>query len=738
MTGGNLELEMARSYALYTHRNIFLTGRAGTGKTTFLRRLATETKKRMIIVAPTGVAAINAGGATIHSFFQLAPGLFLPNGQMVAGKEHQNKYSFSKHKVNILRSLDLLVIDEISMVRADLLDAIDQVLRRYGKRNEPFGGVQLLLIGDLRQLAPVATDTEWQVLQQFYSSPYFFSSTALLQTDFVCIELKKVYRQDNQSFIRLLNDVRSGHPSQQTITSLNSRYKPDFNPPEGEDWITLTTHNAQAARINESHLNKLTTQANTFKAKVSGDFPEMSYPTEEVLTLKVGAQVMFCKNDPSEQKRFFNGRIGKVVDMSDNKVVVACQRTDDPSQQERIEVVPLQWVNTKYSTNSETGEIVQEDVGSFTQMPLRTAWAITIHKSQGLTFDHAIIDAGRAFSHGQVYVALSRCRTIEGLILSTPISAAVITSDPDVESFRTYSDEHTPTAETFIRDRRSFVEDILCDIFDFQALSMRMRHYSRLTQEYVGLFFPTYSKAVVAACQQLDAELMAIGIKFQHQIRQLMPLCDSFSQNTTLRDRIQKGITYYAKHTASIIGELIEMNIPEIDNKSHAEQLRREYDFIKTDYELKMSIYTACANEFSLDAYWNAKARASMTEDTAPRRRTTATNRKEIAKTVKPTKTKEKHVASRTAKAEISYDKINNDALYKAILSWRAEVSKQKKLPASYILPIRTVIGITNLEPTIHEALLSIPGIGKKTMAEYGPDLLELVRMYGKGEASFA
>lgn len=716
---------MARKYVLYTHKNVFLTGRAGTGKTTMLQRLAKETRKRIAIVAPTGVAAINAGGMTIHSFFQLAPGLYLPGGHMAGGGAEQNSRAMSKHKVNILRALDLLIIDEISMVRADLLDAIDATLRRYGKPDQPFGGVQLLMIGDLQQLAPVATETEWQVLQQYYTSPYFFASTALMRTDFVCIELKKVYRQENDSFIRLLNDVRGGHPSAQTINQLNARYAPTFRPTDGQEWITLTTHNAQAARINEQRLSALQAKPATFKAKVTGDYPESSYPTDEALTLKVGTQVMFCKNDPSEDKRFFNGRIGRVVDMSKESVTVVCSRMDKPQEYERIEVKPLQWVNTKYVTDSSTGEITQEDVGSFTQIPLRTAWAITIHKSQGLTFERAIIDAGRAFSHGQVYVALSRCRTLEGIILSTPLSQATISSDPNVDGFHEYAREHTPTAESFIRDRRSFVEDILCDIFDYRAISMRLRHYSRLVEEYAGTYYPTYARTVSGTCTQLDDQLMAVGLRFQHQIHELMPAADSLSQNQHLLERIQKGMTYYAKQTASILGEMLEQEVPEIDNRVQSERLNREYDYLRRDYELKMHIFTACATQFSLDAYWNAKAQAAMVEDTAPRSsRATRKPRKERAKAADTTQRKE-----RSAKADVSYDSIKHPAIYKALLAWRTETAREKNLPPSYILPIRTVIGISNLCPASPYELLSISGIGKKTLEAYGPDILEIVRL---------
>ena len=717
----NSELELARNYALYTHRNIFLTGKAGTGKTTFLRRLQEETKKRMIVVAPTGVAAINAGGVTIHSFFQLAPGLFLP-GKMIAGRDPKSRFTFSKQKINILRSLDLLVIDEISMVRADLLDAIDDVLRRYQDRSKPFGGVQLLLIGDLQQLAPVATESEWPLLSEFYSTPYFFSSTALLQTDFVYIELKHVYRQQDESFVNLLNAVRDNQLTPSIMQALNARYRPQFRPPDGEDWITLTTHNHQAAQLNSRRLQELTTEPISFTAKVTGEFPDTSFPTDAELILKVGAQVMFCKNDPSNAKAFYNGRIGRIIDIKGDKVTVF-------SDNQRIEVGPLTWENNKYITDSATGTISEETVGTFTQIPLRTAWAITIHKSQGLTFDHAIINAGRAFSHGQVYVALSRCRTLEGMVLSTPITPDVITSDPHVTQFNEYATDHTPTLGTFIQDRKAFIEQILCNIFDFSAISMRLRYFERLTSEHLSSYFPAYARMVASTATQVDGELMAVGVKFQQQIRQLMPLAESYNQNGALRERVHKAMNYYATATSHSLGELFEQELPEIDNARTKDMIENEHKLLRTDYEEKMAIFIACLNEFSLTAYWDAKARASMTEDTtkktrSPRKRKADATISNPDASPSPTR---KRSSSRPAKAAINYEVIRDQNLYRKILAWRKAIAAEKHLPTSYIMPIHTIIGITNLQPRTIDELLTIPGIGDKTASEYGPDLLELV-----------
>ena len=722
----NSELELARNYALYTHKNIFLTGKAGTGKTTFLRRLREESKKRVIVVAPTGVAAINAGGMTIHSFFQLAPGLFLP-GKMVAGRETRNRYTFSKQKINILRSLDLLVIVEISMVRADLLDAIDDVLRRYLDRSKPFGGVQLLLIGDLQQLAPVATESEWPLLQEFYATPYFFSSTALSQTDFVCIELKHVYRQQDERFVTLLNAVRDNRLTPATMQALNTRYIPQFRPPDGEDWITLTTHNHQAAQLNVRRLEELPTEPVTFTATVSGDFPETSYPTDGELTLKMGAQVMFCKNDPSPTKTFYNGLIGRIEDIRGEEVTVVCGNR-------RIRTGPLEWTNTRYVTDSATGTISEETVGSFTQIPLRTAWAITIHKSQGLTFDHAIINAGRAFSHGQVYVALSRCRTLEGMVLSTPITADVITSDPNVIQFNDFAAEHAPTLETFVRDRRAFIEEVLCRIFDFGAISMRLRYYARLASEHLSNYFPAYARMVAETATQVDSELMAVGVKFQQQIRQLTPLAESYSDNSVLRERVRKAMAYFSTATARTLGELFEQEIPEIDNARTRDMIENEHKLLRTDYDEKMAIFVGCMTDFSLTTYWDAKARAAMTEDTAkktrvPRKRkSAAANTESAAFGEQPTTGKTSR--KRPTKVAIDYEVIRDQALYRRLLDWRKGVSAEKHLPASYIMPIRTIIGIANTQPLTKEDLLAIPGIGEKTVQDYGAELLEIVRKY--------
>jgi ATP-dependent exoDNAse (exonuclease V) alpha subunit len=410
----NPQLQLAFDFVQYTNKNIFLTGKAGTGKTTFLHQLKKVSPKRMVVVAPTGVAAINAGGVTIHSFFQLPYGPHIPDHENIPTSElnpekpqaYQKK--FNREKIRLIQSLDLLVIDEISMVRADMLDAIDLVLKKYKDRTKPFGGVQLLMIGDLHQLSPVVKEDEWSLLKKYYDTVYLFSSKALQQIPSVNIELKHIYRQSDEYFINILNKIRNNQIDQQTLTELNQRYIPNFSPDEKEGYIVLTTHNASAQEINQNKLKKIKSPSEIFGADTEGEFPSFSYPTEQELELKEGAQVMFVKNDSSSLKCYYNGKIGKVIRMDEDEVYVKC-----PDDEDEILVKREEWQNVKYFLDEETKEVKENVIGTFTQYPLKLAWAITIHKSQGLTFEKAIIDANASFAHGQVYVALSRCKNFD-------------------------------------------------------------------------------------------------------------------------------------------------------------------------------------------------------------------------------------------------------------------------------------------------------------------------------------
>lgn len=716
-------LELAYNYAQYTRRNIFLTGKAGTGKTTFLRRLQLETNKRMIVLAPTGVAAINAGGVTIHSFFQLAPGLYLP-GQNISGREKQSKYSFSKHKINILRSLDLLVIDEVSMVRCDLLDAIDEVLRRYQNRNLPFGGVQLLLIGDLQQLAPVTTEDEWLLMRQHgYTTPYFFGSQALNQTDYTTIELTHVYRQADPTFVNMLNQVRDNKIDAQTLSLLNNRYLPNFKPNDEDGYITLTTHNAQAQDINRMKLLLLPTRPAIYSAKVEGEFPEISYPTDAQLELKIGAQVMFCKNDPNHQ--YYNGKIGQVVKCDKEKVWVRCAPdsldAETPEVEKIIEVIPQEWTNTKYKTNEKTGEITEEIVGKFTQIPLKTAWAITIHKSQGLTFDRAIINAGRAFSPGQVYVALSRCRTLEGMVLSTPIPPGVISVDPQVVQYNHFIQDRQPTIEDLRNDRRAFIEDILCKVFDFEQLQMRLNYVVRLFDEHLYKQYPLKVASVKAIRDEVEKDLTNVGKTFQQQIRSMMIQAATFEENPQLQDRVRRGTLYYFNKTTEILQNFIDDGLPEIDNKANREQLEREFQLLESDYQLKVQLFTQFSSHgFTLNGYWDAKAIATMTPEEK--------KEQEKKKAAKAGKSKKEKIE----KIQVSEnDDIKNPRLFSALREWRSEKAIALKVPAYTIMHNATLIAIANNKPQNLKELLSMPGVGKKVLGAFGAELLEIIRKQG-------
>ena len=419
----NRELDIARFIVEKTDSNIFLTGKAGTGKTTFLKDVKKYTKKNHIVLAPTGVAAVNAGAMTIHSFFQFGFGPYVKGIS-----EPEGNYMMRREKRELIKSLELIIIDEISMVRADVLDHINDELQRIRRNSEPFGGVQLLMIGDLQQLPPITPDNELEILKPHYDSMYFFDSKSLRNSDYYCIELKSVYRQTDQRFIDILNRVRTGDVTHSDLDELNSHHVADFRPAQGDNYIQLVTHNRMADAINQREMAALSADTFMFDAKVTGTFPEDAFPTSRQLEIKKGAQVMFVKNDPD--KRFINGTLGEVEEVSDDSIRVRLSGKDNI-----VKVEPTAWENIRYHMNEETHKIESTKIGSFMQYPIKPAWAITIHKSQGLTFDKAVIDAHEAFSPGQAYVALSRCRSLDGMVLSEKLTQRAIITDSIVDEY---------------------------------------------------------------------------------------------------------------------------------------------------------------------------------------------------------------------------------------------------------------------------------------------------------------
>ena len=545
-TKTNEELRIAWDFVEHTGRSIFLTGKAGTGKTTFLKTVVEQSKKRTIVVAPTGVAAINAGGMTIHSFFQLPFTPYVPNARI------QSKFDFGKEKRRIIASLDVLIIDEISMVRSDLLDAIDSVLRRYRDHYKPFGGVQLLMIGDLQQLTPVVTPEDEALLKPYYDTPYFFGSKALQQIEYVTILLSQVFRQEDAAFLDVLNHIREAHPTTNDIAVLNQRCQPAFIPRQGEGYIRLTTHNYLADNYNENELRKLPAHSYTFQAQIEGNFPEYSYPTSEVLTLKEGAQVMFVKNDPTGEHRYFNGRIGEIVEISESHVCVLCA-----GDAEGIEVEPLEWENAQYQLNPETRVIETKIQGTFRQLPLRLAWAITIHKSQGLTFERAIIDANLSFAPGQVYVALSRCKTLEGMVLSAPIEARAIIADKRVEDYIGHQEEEAQKSISQLPQlKEEYYRFLLLELFDFHDIFYKEEHLLRLMTEFFYHSFTDTTELHKRVLSNFSSQTMSISDKWLQKIRQ-----SSMEQLHTeeFQERVKRSAEWFETSIQEVFAQSIEL-----------------------------------------------------------------------------------------------------------------------------------------------------------------------------------
>ncbi|MFN3916183.1 MAG: helix-turn-helix domain-containing protein [Flavobacteriales bacterium] len=529
-----------------TNRNIFLTGKAGTGKTTFLKSIVNSTFKKAAILAPTGIAAINAGGSTIHSFFQIPFGAYVPSQNFVNlnTKYYTPKNLVSEQKINstkrkIIRQLELLIIDEVSMLRADLLDAIDMVMRFVRRKsNIPFGGVQILFIGDLLQLPPVIKEEEWTILKEFYKSAFFFDAQVLTENVPLYIELEKIYRQSDNTFISLLNNLRNQNLSNQDIDTLNCYYKPNFTPSKKDNFIRLTTHNYKADQLNKEELAKLKGKSYFYNAVISGDFNENAYPVEFSLELKEGAQVMFIKNDPSGLQQFYNGKIGVIHSLSFNTVSV---KLDEGII---IDVEPYFWENTQYKLDETTNEIEENILGTFAQFPLRLAWAITVHKSQGLTFEKAIIDLKDAFAPGQVYVALSRLKSLEGLILMSKVDPGVLSQNNAVKEFSKAKINQLELVNIFEKESRIFFQEYVSKCFDLSTLKMQFFYHKN-----------SYNKDEGKSIKQKHAEWAQIQYDTAGSIeetsgkfiQQIKKICRQSAANykLTLQERVTSAKNYF-------------------------------------------------------------------------------------------------------------------------------------------------------------------------------------------------
>ena len=695
----NPQLELAFKYVTETSRNVFLTGKAGTGKTTFLSRLKAEGSKNAIVVAPTGVAAINAGGMTIHSFFQLPFSPFVPGSRLPVGSAQRK---FQRDKIRLLQSLDLLIIDEISMVRADLLDAIDQVLRRYRNPLQPFGGLQLLLIGDLHQLAPIVKDDEWALLRDHYEAPWFFNSQALRQTDYLTIELTHIFRQADEAFVGLLNRLREGQVDEALLQTLNSRYDPAFTP--GHDhYITLCSHNATARQLNQQALDALPGPSLHFTAKIEGDFPAHAYPAEPALELKEGAQVMFIKNDSGSDRRYYNGRIGTITRLSPGLVRVRCEGDADD-----IVVEVAEWANQRYQLDEASKQVKETVIGTFSQLPLRLAWAITIHKSQGLTFERVIIDARQSFAHGQVYVALSRCKTFEGIVLRSRLDAAGIRMDSRIRTFGEEAQQRQPDQRQLAEAQRVYQQQSVGQLFSFEPLQRLLEHLNRLLLEHERQFLPQAYAPFAALQLEAETRLFSVADKFAPQLQRYFLAAELPEQNEALQERLQKAAAWYLREFDDyVLPALYRLNLS-TDNSKLAATAQELFDRLRKELLVRRACFQACSLDgFRLQAQLRLRRQQEL--DYKPMA-------EELAAAAKP--------------AAGGSEDIHHPALYARLRQWRSDTAEAQQVDAFQVLSNRSMALLTQLLPTNAANLMEVSGIGKKKVEEYGEDILAIVRSY--------
>ncbi len=697
MTDNSIErneiFDLAFRFITETAENIFLTGKAGTGKTTFLKYLKSNCIKNIVVAAPTGVAAINAGGVTLHSLFQLPFHPFLPTR---ANKEGLlAKIRYNRQRQQLLRKMELLVIDEISMVRCDTMDAIDTILRSVRRNHHtPFGGVQLLCIGDLHQLPPVARNEEWSILQEYYSSPFFFESHAVKEQTPLLIELNKIYRQKEQSFVELLNKVRTNNMDEDTFEDLHQRFIPGFSPLANENFITLTSHNKQAELINNSQIQKLHTTAFSYKAIIENDFAENLYPAEFDLMLKEGAQVMFLKNDLVE-KKYFNGKIGVVRSLEKEKIIVDCDGL-------HIDVYRDTWENSRYTLNHKDGKLEQEVLGSFSQYPLRLAWAITIHKSQGLTFEKVMIDAGAAFSSGQVYVALSRCTSLGGIVLLSKIPQAAILSNDSVVKGQQSLTHKGSLADRFEGARQIFTQQLLEAIFSFNEtadsidvlsfhIAQQKEKLSANAQEWLEDFKTQFYVEKTT------------GDKFIRHIYALMKDEPVIEKNAALQDRIAAAAKHFISKIEAL--SLLVKKQPLITEHKETADIINEH-LLTCALSLYAAVYylAYCQHAFSVTTFLQHKLNYAVPKLSIS---CYASNKKHSYNTDSP-----------------------NPELYDNIKQWRDDICNESGMAIYMIASHVTMKDIATYLPKTKRDLLLIAGFGKAKVEKYGEDITQMVEEY--------
>ncbi len=704
----NEMFQLAIQLVNQSNRNIFLTGKAGTGKTTFLKYIRENCPKQMAVVAPTGVAAINAGGVTIHSFFQLPLAPFIPDvkglGFGAAGQEISNKHSllsrlrFNSDKKKVLQQLEILVIDEISMVRCDTLDAIDTVLRHIRQRpNERFGGVQVLFIGDMLQLPPVIKEEEWSLLSEYYKGQYFFDSKVLEEDPPVYVEFNKIYRQRDEKFITVLNQVRNNELDEDGMNILDSRFQPTFRRKKQDGYIILTTHNLKAAEINSNELTSLDTPIFSYEAKVLDEFSDRAYPAEQTLYLKVGAQVMFIRNDAAEKgKRYFNGKIGIVSKLEAEKIFVQCE--DDPE----IEVTKETWENIRYTMNKATRQLDSDVLGSFTQYPLRLAWAITIHKSQGLTFEKAIIDAGAAFAPGQVYVALSRCTSLEGMVLQSKVRAGSLFSDRRIVEFSQRSASSGQLQQELAIAKKYYQQAVLLQTFDFTPAISSVKEIMGYLLENTSSFNPESFTWTQDLLDKID-KLQDTAVKFQARLQFLFQQSESPEENEPLQERIKAAANYFVTEINSIV-EFIQQSPVVTDSRLHSKEYNDSIKEVFAQLAMKRFMMEGFTGKFDMEAFHRRKA-----------------------KFVVPPIAINAYAGSADRKTQSP-----RPVLHQQLRKLRESICAKKDLPIYIVASSNTIDEMAMYLPQTLEELRKISGFGDAKVKQYGQQFLEVIIAYSQ------
>ena len=687
----NEVFDLAYRFVTETSENIFLTGKAGTGKTTFLKYLKENCSKNIVVAAPTGVAAINAGGVTLHSLFQLPFHPFLPTS--ASKSELLGKMKFASRRQEIMRKMELLVIDEISMVRCDTMDAIDTILRSVRRKHElPFGGVQLLCIGDLYQLPPVARREEWSILQEYYSSEFFFDSLVIKEQMPMLIELNKIYRQKEDSFVYLLNKVRNNQMNSDDFEDLHQRFYPGFRPSVEEKFITLTSHNNQADQINARELQKLLSPSFKYEAIIEEDFPENMYPAEGTLLLKEGAQVMFLKNDI--EKRYFNGKIGVVKSLENDEVVVDCDGFD-------INVGKETWENSRYTLSRGDGKLEQEILGTFTQFPLRLAWAITIHKSQGLTFEKVMIDAGAAFSSGQVYVALSRCTSLDGIVLLSKIPSSAIYSNENVITGQKTLTPKGSLAERFEGARQIFTQQLLEEIFSFNEIDAVINVLSFQINEHKEKLNSDAGKWINDLKSSFTADRV-VGLNFIRHIGALMKQERLIEKNTVLQKRINDAANHFVPKFSAFQSAV--QNHPLITEHREAANIINEYlNQLLLAFNLQNYYLQYCKEPFSVTTFLKHKIKYEL-----PRLK----------------------ISAYASGKKQSFSDVSNAELFVSLKSWRDRIVEESDLPIYLVANQNALKEIATYLPFTKKDLMQLSGFGKAKADKYGDDILDIVQDY--------